>query len=196
MMRYWRERFSLRVFLPAAAGLAVAARLGHSWNLSRTSGDSLVALLLLAQFRLWDDLADRQHDRVAHPDRWLSSPTNATRFVVSCAALGALNLVLSAWRGTRLSVFCLLALNAALGGWYAFRPRTRSAFTDFMLLLKYPAIVVVLSDVRTARPQILAMALLMTYAAACGYEAWHDPAAFRPPRAALRLRSRTRHVES
>ena len=71
MIAYLAERLSPAIFVPAAALIALVSHTagGHaadSWLL-----DLLLALLLIAQFRLWDDLADREHDRRAHPERVL-----------------------------------------------------------------------------------------------------------------------------
>ena len=81
---WWRERRN-DPRLPAAALQAVVLRAAgaHSCGSSAGSGASVMelaaatvgALLLLAQFRIWDDIADRLQDAIAHPDRVLVRAT-------------------------------------------------------------------------------------------------------------------------
>ena len=72
MAAYFQERFSLAVFGPVFILLTVAA----FGSVANTTGLRLAVALLLGialvvQFRLWDDLEDRNRDRVGHPTRVL-----------------------------------------------------------------------------------------------------------------------------
>jgi len=94
---YLAERFRPAVFAPAIArhaGLALwAAEAGPT--AARLAGAAGLAALLLLQFRLWDDLEDRDRDRVAHPERVLVLAPPAP-FRRALAVLGLGNLVVLA----------------------------------------------------------------------------------------------------
>ena len=176
LLRYFRERFSVALFVPLAAVIAGVVRMRvDSWT--SLLADAGYALLLLAQFRLWDDLADRERDRLAHPDRVLVRTDPVTQAVAFCGALGVLNICLAVWRDSSgIAVSVLTVINAALAIWYLARSG-RTAAGEHLLLAKYPAIVIVVAGARAldAPVQVLGFAALL-YASVCVYEAWHDPA--------------------
>jgi hypothetical protein len=173
---YLRERFRLRLFVPLALLIAGAVVVPPaSWT--SYAVDCGFALLLLAQFRVWDDLADRARDRVEHPGRVLTRGGEATQVVALCGALAVLNICLAVWRdATGIAVGVLAALNAALAVWYLARTR-RSVAGEQLLLAKYPAMIAIVAGGRLleAPVQILSAAAAL-YLVVCLYEAWHDPA--------------------
>jgi hypothetical protein len=171
VIAYLVERARPQVVLPLAASIAGLAHLAGRRGDFRL--DTLIALLLIAQFRLWDDLADIDRDRVAHPDRVLSRTTALERYVATCALLACANLVLARWCVSTTSAGLLLLLNAAVAAWYVMRPAHRSVFGDLFLLLKYPIFVVILQAGWPLTP-LEAFAALSIYAAACVFEVWHD----------------------
>ena len=62
------ERFRPLVFVPAAIRGGCGRPGGRRVRADQALDDRhRLALLLLGQFRLWDDLADRERDRAAHP---------------------------------------------------------------------------------------------------------------------------------
>jgi hypothetical protein len=91
LLGYWRERIvkvrtALLVVLVAGLGFLADPPTGTLQALARIA----LAALLITQFRLWDDLADRDHDRQRHPERVLARHVGrATHFY---AALGVLSL--------------------------------------------------------------------------------------------------------
>jgi hypothetical protein len=177
-MRYWIERFHPGIFLPAAAVVAVAAQAGRAVAPSRLALDTALALLLIAQFRLWDDLADRSYDRETHPERLLANTDRIAPFVITIIGLAVINgAAIAWWRGAG-QVVALILLNAGVAGWYSCRPVSRTRLTSLAVLLKYPAIVFVLAE-RSSSPAGLALSLTCTYLAACAYEVWHDRSPFR-----------------
>ena len=99
----------------------------------------LFGIILVVQFRLWDDLEDRARDRVAHPARVLvdaaAEPFRILLFVLMLAAAA-----LSAQQASALAA--TLALNAAF--WCAYRlARPRISVNGWrfgLLLLKYPGV--------------------------------------------------------
>jgi SAM-dependent methyltransferase/4-hydroxybenzoate polyprenyltransferase len=89
LVAYGRERiatthFALLVAIVAGLGFAVARPQGAADALLRVA----LAFLLVVQFRLWDDVADREHDRLRHPERVLQRHKGrATPFLVAMGVL-------------------------------------------------------------------------------------------------------------
>src|SRR5436305_11951869 len=98
---YLRERFRLTIFGPAIA-LHVA---GVMWaNDTAPSARTMLQsagliTLLMIQFRLWDDLEDRERDRIQHPERLLVH-TQTAPFRLVLAVLALLNVTLMAASGS------------------------------------------------------------------------------------------------
>jgi hypothetical protein len=135
------------------------------------------ALLLLAQFRTWDDLADRARDTVIHPDRVLVRAVDVTQLIAFCGALAVANICIAVARdSTGLAVAVICVLDLALGLYYLART-VRTAAGECALLAKYPALVLVVSGHRLFEAPLLVLAgALGLYLAVCIHEAWHDPA--------------------
>ena len=171
---YLAERFPPALFGPALAGLTAAA----AWTAAEpspaaTARTLVLAALLVAQFRLWDDLEDIDRDRIVSPGRVLVRAP-ATPFRRLMALLIAAAALLCVERPPAL--LALLALET--GFWVAYR-YVRPSVPDEtwrygLLLLKYPLFVVVLSlaagDAVTRR---LSLAAAVAYACALAYELWH-----------------------
>jgi hypothetical protein len=173
---YFAERFRLIVFAPVALALAFAAGAGRSTPRALAL-DFGFALIALAHFRLWDDLADRKADALAHPDRVLVRARRTAPFVMVCLALGALALDLAYLRHPS-GLLMLIGLQLGLGIWYTLRER-RSPLGTGIVLSKYPLLLLILAGDRAALwPWPIAIAAIAAYASACAYEIWHDPAAF------------------
>ncbi len=176
MIAYFAERFSPAIFVPTAVGIAAAVRVSSAASdASSLDGlvDSVLALLLLAQFRLWDDLADREVDRLAHPERVLVRAERIGPYVTVCVALGGLNLLASAWRGGWLGMIVLAAFDVSFAAWYGGRSSQRTVIGALWGLAKYSVFVIVM----TARSSIISHllpAVVAIYTAACVYEIWHD----------------------
>lgn len=103
---------------------------------------SLLAAMLIAQFRLWDDLTDRDFDAVLHPQRILVTTSHTRRFIYLC---GLLTLPITALLGigsgiTHLAVYGALLIVMfvlyAAGG--ATLPRL---LREHLVLLKYPVFI-------------------------------------------------------
>jgi len=173
---YLAERFSPRIFVPMAVAIAGAAS-GGTLVGAQLCLDATFALLLLAQFRSWDDLADRGRDAVSHPERVLVRATSIAPIVGFSGGLAILNIYLAIQRdATGIALAVLVALISALGAWYSLRT-ARTIAGDHLLLSKYPAMVIVVAGDRVLNTpvQILGAALAVHFAA-CLYEMWHDPA--------------------
>jgi 4-hydroxybenzoate polyprenyltransferase len=171
--------------LPVGSIVALAASAGSRPSARTFAADLGLALLLVAAFRVWDDLADRGRDGGTHPERVLVRARSVRPAVLLCVALGA---AAAAWIATRDGAALALALLLALGGcaawWYA-RRGPRTTFGDHLLLAKYPLFVVIVAGARlAAHPGRVLLAAAVVYLGACVYETWHDRAT---PAAASRL---------
>jgi hypothetical protein len=174
---YWRERFRPVPFIPAALVVAAACRAGSGIDPRSWTVDTLGALLLLGQFRLWDDLADRARDRATHPSRVLVRATRLAPFIATCLTLAVVNIVLAVWlRGTAAAA-AVVALDVAAAAWYTWRPSQRSAATDLVLLTKYPLFVILLAVGSAPSFSLTALSATAIYMLACAFEIWHDASA-------------------
>lgn len=189
LLLWRRERMPVAVFGPVCIALAAAAVVASGTTLSGLSGFSGLsglsgpallmacagAVALVTQFRLWDDLADRDHDRATHPGRAMVQHPRAP-FVVAAVALGVFNVTALAAFGSWASAIALAVLD--LAAWLAYRLRRspRAPAWRFVVLpLKYPAFVFVLA-VATGTPAASALVPVaaLTYATAGLYEWLHD----------------------
>ena len=173
---YLRERFPLPIFGPAALGIAAAA--GWTSPAAPTAAAFIYAIvmsaLLLLQFRLWDDLEDRAGDSATHPERVLVRTPAAPyrRVLMGLAIANVATCGIAGWPAAVEIALVDLAF-------YAAYHRTRRRVSDriwrySILLLKYPAFVVVVSTtLGPTQPGRLAAAALVAYLTACGYEALH-----------------------
>lgn len=179
--RYLAERFHLLVYAPVALTLAFAAGSGRMTPaaLAALAADAVFALVLLLHFRAWDDLADRRADAAAHPDRVLVQAKSVAPVVGLAIVAGAVALAIALLPDrSGIAALGLLALQGVFAVWYATRG-ARTAAGDALLLSKYPAILLIVAGDRAASaPAPIALAAVLTFAAACAYEAWHDPSAF------------------
>jgi len=174
---YLRERFPLRIFGVAAIGIVTAARWtsGATPTVATLAHATALSIVLLLQFRMWDDLEDRDQDSTSHQERVLvRTPAAPYQRALRCLAL--VSVALGAFDGWSTAVEIVLL---DLGFYMAYR-RVRQHVSDgvwrfSILLSKYPAFVVVVATVLGA-PQAgrLAAAVLVTYLTACAYELLHE----------------------
>jgi len=174
LIRYVRERYPFRVFLPVATCLALASFPGGNAPRWFEFAVRLIAgTLLVFQFRLWDDLGDQPYDRVHHPDRVLSGATKIAVFGMVTAAAGVANLALLLLSGR--AVMSFLILNAAAIVWYWAVPIAwrRSIGGRHVTLLKYPAFVWMLRGATQPGPALL-ISLTAIFLCFSIYELIHD----------------------
>ena len=170
---YLRERLPLTLFGPLALLLAL---LGGAPKLERVSMIGL-ALILIAVFRLRDDLADRSRDAVEHPDRVLVRASRLEPFELAfrlglLAAFVLIALALGLGRGASLLV---LALGFELGY------RLNLPYRHDWVLLKYPCFVVLLGD------DVTAAIVTLCYLSFAVFEYVDDETLWARPRTKLRL---------
>ena len=175
---YLRERFRPAIFIPAIVLHTVAALWAN--GIAPAPGIIIqsagLIMLLMLQFRLWDDLEDREHDRTAHPERVVVR-VDAKPFWRAVAALAALTMALLAARGSHAALAEMALLNVFFCIAYrAIRPRVPDfAWRFHILLLKYPAFVVLIATMNGAAPaERLTFAAFVIYGCACAYEALHN----------------------
>jgi hypothetical protein len=161
----WRaQRLPLARFGLLALLLAWAA---DTMTGARALASIVLALSLVAQCRLWDDLIDRERDRLAHPQRLLAAGEAPGPFVAAVALLAAANaLALGLLCGWSRSLAAAL-LFALLALWYRWH-RARGLLHAHVLLLKYPAFVLLLAASPLAARA--AAGAIVVYAAMCAFE--------------------------
>ncbi len=176
---YVRERFPLALYVPLAVLLAVAAEVASGAQpLAMRVRAVLLAWGLVFQFRLWDDLADRERDRRERPERVLSRARALRPFHLLLAVAAGGNGVLLGLPQPSLPVLAgYLALLAAFAGWYAvLRHRLRWRIgAALVVLTKYPVFVALLAlPVRGAPAWRLPLAMAVVYLCFGAYELLHD----------------------
>lgn len=121
---------------------------------------ALAAALFILAFRLWDDLADRDHDRARHPHRCLVRAADVrafsrARWLLLAALAGLIGMITDAGRALAFLglVAAFLVMYRVTGG----RPGLRS-LRVVLVLAKYPAFVLLLAQ-RPGEPVALLAAL-------------------------------------
>jgi 4-hydroxybenzoate polyprenyltransferase len=173
VVAYLRQRFPLRVFAPVIVALTGIAW----WATGATTGGRTVAYagvvmaLLVAFFRVWDDIEDRDHDRLAHPDRILPRGPAPVFWALQLGIGAGVLCVLIATANLAAALGCAGLVGAAYVGYHHARARLPIAMWSFALLLKYPAMVAIVASLSApVRPGRLVLAALITYTGACAYE--------------------------
>lgn len=167
----WRStRFAWPRFLPLAGLLVWAAFAAGGASAATTAAGFLLAVSLVAQFRLWDDLVDRARDRDADPPRVLAQCASTVAFERIVALLGAANaFVLLSLHGEQ-ALLGYLLLNATAALWYLGH-RARGLAHALILHLKYPVFILLI-----APPAVVPLAgAAIVYAAVVGFELLDEP---------------------
>lgn len=179
----WRAtRLNWTRFGLAALLVFWAGHWGGSIGPAKGSFRVALALSLIAQFRLWDDIVDRKRDRIEHPERVLARVGALWPFVAACVGLGGINALLLAWGSSPTAVAGYALLCVAIGAWYRVHA-ARSVLHVHVLNAKYPAFVLLLVAGPPGWAAILAAVAL--YAAICSFELIDDGTATRVARLAL-----------
>jgi 4-hydroxybenzoate polyprenyltransferase len=201
LREYVAERFPLALVFFVPLLLALAAQAGLADRTASFPADCLLALLLFAQFRILDDLADRSRDARVHPERALVRTSSVRPVVIAGLALAATTLgdllvrasheigTIFSWPSVPGAIVVYLAVTILLSVWYVLRGN-RTVLGDHLLLTKYPACVLIIATSRAEQSPLasssagqLILAMIAVYLAACLYEAFHDdrsPARTRP----------------
>ena len=178
ILGYLAERVRPAVFLPALAGLWLAAvwAAGGSPGAGRSALSFALLGCALLQFRLWDDIEDLAHDRRAHPDRVLArAPSGPFRWLLGVLTIAALAIAAASGPAV-LGTLCALDL-MFLAAYRLVRPRVADGVWRYPLLLsKYPAfaLVTAMAAGAVADPARIVAVMAAVFAGACLYEALHD----------------------
>jgi len=166
-------RIALLWLVVLAAALAASPRDAPAWTL-------LFSAALIVQFRLWDDLEDRAHDRVHAPQRVLVRSSRLAAFRIAFAASVGLVAAAFALFGGWERVLPYVLLLAAMAVLYRTLDGNgpRRALRAQLVLLKYSGFVLLLA-LDPATPRALAAALAL-YAVLAVHE-WHDQRSVAPP---------------
>jgi 4-hydroxybenzoate polyprenyltransferase len=174
---YVRERLPVRLFGPVIAAHAAAALVARATapDLTEVAVAVLGSALLIVQFRIWDDLEDRDLDRRTHPNR-VTVRHDAGPFRRAAVSLAVVTLLLLSARMAWAAILALIALYLAFWAAYRVRPALSTAVWRYPILLsKYPAFVVVMAlTLGSTSVALLALAAAVVYVGACAYEAVHE----------------------
>ena len=120
-------------------GLTGSALLVSSWHvMDYATSTAILAALLIVQFRLWDDLADLQHDAHHHPQRVLVRTVHRYKFVLLCV-VATLPSVWILWLWRDLAQLLVYAgLCAVMGTLYTASSQWPRIARGHLVLLKYP----------------------------------------------------------
>ena len=175
LLAYGAQRFPPAVFVPAIGLLAAVAWIPvATHSLPALLRSSVLMALLVAEFRVWDDLEDRDVDRQRHPERVLTSGS-AAPFWYLTAMLCALAVIAVAATPRALAGVTLLHA-AMLWAYRRLRRRIADRTWRYVVLpLKYPAFVLLVTlALGGASPASTAAAVSLTFLGACMYEIRSD----------------------
>jgi hypothetical protein len=164
LLAYVRERIArgavlLAVAIVAGAGFAVQPPA----HLRDAVVRAALALLLVVQFRLWGDIADREHDRRRHPERVLARHGGRAPMFLALLAVLALPIVLLLASfgdaARRIAAYGLLAL--ALAVVYGSQATSHGrVMRTAWLLVQFPAFVLLAVPDPTTPQALVAAALV------------------------------------
>ena len=170
--RYRYERFPLTLFVPVILFLAIPILVAGE---AAARAKALTTLLvLLFQFRLWDDLSDLKTDRLEFPERVLSRASSLTSFRwLWVAATGVVLLLLWGHRDLQLLYLAALLFFFVWYRWLA--DRAPRALAYHIVLLKYPLFVCVAARIASARvDELLLGTMALVFFTFAVYEPLHD----------------------
>lgn len=179
LLRYQKTRIPWSIFASLALFLCIASETGRwpfgaaAWCLTW-----VMALCLVVQFRLWDDLADVESDRLIHPERVLCQTKSHQIFWGILGLLLMVNTVLIAVFRSNDSLGVFLILNVSFLIWYSNLRKVISnmVVSHSIVLAKYPVFVFLLSgshsEARACLP--LSYGMVVTFLCFFAYELQHD----------------------
>ncbi len=163
---------------PLALFLGTAALAGAKQIGALPSAAALaLAYVLVFQFRLWDDLNDRDRDRERHPERVLVQAVSLAPFNALLLCLFGLNLLGIAWLSDGgAATLAFVLLNAIYLVWYRWRRDDLDpTLSAHVVLIKYPAFVYLLNTaLAPIDPVPLSLSTLTVFLCFAIYEILHD----------------------
>ncbi len=180
VLAWWVERLPMPAFAGLACFVAVAGLVGADGTAGEFLAAAATAFLLIAHFRLLDDLADRSRDSVQHPTRVMPQAASMRPFrVLLGVTLVGSGLALAAMGRAWGPVVSFALLHGALVSWYQVRPgppRARDRLSAHVVLLKYAVIAYLVgaaAGVTLGVDQVLV--LMLVYLTFALFEIHHDP---------------------
>lgn len=182
LLEYRRERLPAKLVLTVAVLLSLAATaVSEVTAPADFFGNVMLAVLLVSQFRLWDDLNDIEADRIEHPNRVLCRLASLRPFQVTVAMLLAVNSFAIFVSRAFITGAVFVALNIAFYCWYhKLRTLCRPSVNSFFVLTKYPVFAFVITDGAIISHRMSVSLMMITiFVAACVYEILHNIRTFR-----------------
>jgi hypothetical protein len=172
LLGYLRERFPAKLFLPLTLFLATPS--GYGVDAMAFAKTFFLIYALVFQFRLWDDLNDREADRLRFPERTLPRALSLAPFWLLwlAASLVALLLLIGRFHPQIIYLVALVVFDA----WYRWARRLCPPILRYhVLLLKYPFFVYLGAELASpfsrSHP---AAAMALVYLTFVLYEPLHD----------------------
>lgn len=135
----------LRARIGPVPGLAILVTLATAPTTAGQAGVTLaLAAAIILALRMRDDVASAARDRQARPERISARPEAARPLNLAAATLLLLAAAALALTGRALAAAALAGLGAALELLYARRPAAAGP-TDLLVMLKYPALALLLA---------------------------------------------------
>ena len=180
-----RDYLLTRVVLPRMAALLallVTAVWCHSGSQSlpqtwiEATFEIGLLVLLLSQYRLWDDLADVHKDVLTDPQRVLCRTAHRATFMVLVVLSAVGNVSLFAGSRNIRALAMLGGLTLLMIGWYSIPARTSWTVMNYhVVLLKYPLFILLMEapEERIVHPATTGTAIAV-YLMLCVFEVCHD----------------------
>ena len=183
LLAYLRERMRPSVFVPLALACAFTGWLlapGLAFDASAFFLAALHAFVLSLAFRVWDDLEDRNADRIRHPHRVMARSTRTAPFLWLVALLAVVGLTSFLQLNDPLPRAIAIATAAgALTIWYSARrsENWNHVAGEHIVLTKYPAIAFATAPTIPDASSFIRTSVLLAalYAVICIYEYIDDP---------------------
>ncbi len=202
--RYPARRFVTLAFFVSGSGF-LAVPSPQRGNAADAFGSvirgALVAWLIVLALRVWDDLEDRSHDALAHPDRITVRPgaKPPLRYLSLVSGVIAIALVAIGVAPMNRLLICAV-LGIALAAWYRVRATLSPSrvFAAHVVLAKYPVIAYIVAPEALRRSSGLALAapvFIAMYLLLCIHEALDDPELFGLPLPQLQPAPRTQREQ-
>lgn len=173
IIAYTRERLLRRDVAAIAALIAIVAHIARGeWNAVTFVVDLAAAFGLVFAFRAWDDVMDRERDRLRCPERVVVRARSLAPLAGAAALTGIVSVAVVGVARGRASVLVLAAFSSVLAVWYAARG-PRSATGDRLLLSKYGFFTLALIGA-TALWWMAMLGATSVYVVACLHEWRHD----------------------
>jgi hypothetical protein len=164
---YWSERYPALVYVPLAALIVAAGTVAAGAAITpMVAAESIgLAFALVLLFRVWDDIADREEDRIRAPQRVVARAASVAPLLGLMAALACASVALLVIRARFTDLVLFIAMAAGLAVWYATRARLGAGplVNAHVLLLKYPLIALIATPAATQlqlAPTITALSAL------------------------------------